>query len=81
MPLWAIILVKFHFFSFGGRNTIPEPIKVEFGREEQTYGSLLPAKFHLDRCNMSPLRGEKPKNWLVSKNNTGRAAARGRSCR
>ena len=52
------------------------------GMEERTYGpmDLLPAKFHRDRCNVSPLRGEKPKNWLVSKNNTGRAAC-GRSCR
>jgi len=25
-------------------------------------GAILRAKFHLDRCNVSPLRGEKPKN-------------------
>jgi len=31
---------------------------------------------HLDRCNVSPLRGEKPKNRPVSKNNTDRAALR-----
>jgi len=34
----------------------------------------------LDRFNVSPVRGEKPKNWPVSKNNTGRGAC-GRSCR
>ena len=29
------------------------------------------AKFDLNRCNESPLRGEKPDFWPVSKNNTG----------
>jgi len=33
-----------------------------------------------DRCSVSPLRGEKPQNRDVSKNNTDRAAC-GRSCR
>ena len=61
-PLGAIILLKFEFFfSFGAVNPTPEPIKVKFGREERTYGPLLRAKFHLDRCNVSPLQGEKPK--------------------
>jgi len=41
---------------------------------ERTYGPLLPAKFHLDRCNVLPLRGEKPQNRPVNKNNTGRGA-------
>ena len=36
------------------------PIKVKFGREERTYGPLLPAKFDLDRYNVSLLRGRKP---------------------
>jgi len=35
---------------------------------------LLAAKFHLDRCNMSPMRSEKQKNRSLGKNNTGRAA-------
>jgi len=30
-----------------------------------------PAKFDLNRCNESPLLGEKPDFWPVSKNNTG----------
>ena len=30
-----------------------------------------PAKFDLNRCNESPLRGEKPDFWPVSKFNTG----------
>jgi len=33
--------------------------------------SVGPAKFDLNRCNESPLRGEKPHFWPVSKNNTG----------
>ena len=33
-------------------------------------GPLLPAKFRLHRFNVSPMRGEKPKNRSVSKNNT-----------
>jgi len=49
---------------------------VKFGSEERTYGPLLPAKFYLDRYTVSPLRGDKPQNRDVSKNNTGRAALR-----
>jgi len=37
---------------------------------------LLRAKFHPHRCNVSPLRGEKPQNWPLSKLNTGRFALR-----
>ena len=44
--------------------------------EEGTFGPLLHAKFHPHRCNVSPLRGEKPKNWPLSKLNTGRFALR-----
>ena len=35
------------------------------------------AKFDLNRCNESPLRGEKPDFWPVSKNNTGSLPLRG----
>jgi len=34
-------------------------------------GPLPHAKFHPHRCNMSPLRGEKPQNRPLSKLNTG----------
>jgi len=44
--------------------------------EEGTFGPLLHAKFHPHRCNVSPLRGEKPQNWPLSKLNTGRFALR-----
>jgi len=35
------------------------------------------SKFDLNRCNESPLRGEKPDFWPVSKNNTGSLPLRG----
>ena len=35
------------------------------------------AKFDLNRCNVSPLRGEKPDFWPVSNNNTGSLPLRG----
>jgi len=47
---------------------------VKFGMEEGTFGPLLHGKFHPHRCNVSPLRGEKPQNWPLSKLNTGRFA-------
>ena len=34
-------------------------------------------KFDQNRCNESPLRGEKPDFWPVSKNNTGSLPLRG----
>jgi len=42
---------------------------VKFGTEEG-------AKFHPHRCNVSPLRGEKPQNRPLSKLNAGRLALR-----
>ena len=44
--------------------------------EEGTEGPLLHAKFHPHRCNVSPMRGEKPQNRPLSKLNTGRFALR-----
>jgi len=50
---------------------------VKFGMEEGTFGPFLhAAKFHPHRCNVSPLRGEKPQNQPLSKRNTGRFALR-----
>ena len=49
---------------------------VKFGTEQGTFGPLLRAKFHPHRWNVSPLRGEKPQNWPLSKLNTGRFAFR-----
>ena len=44
--------------------------------EEGTFDPLLHAKFHPHRCNVWPLRGEKPQNRPLSKLNTGRFALR-----
>ena len=54
------------FFASQGRHVAP--IGVKFG-----IGPLLHAKFHPNRCNVSPLRGEKPQNRPLSKLNTGSA--------
>jgi len=39
--------------------------------------SVVPAKFDVNRCNVSHLRGEKPDFWPVSKFNTGSLPLRG----
>ena len=52
------------------------PMGVKFGKKEGTFGLLLRAKFHPNRCNVLPLRGEKPQNRPLSKLNTGRFALR-----
>ena len=49
---------------------------MKFGTEERTCGPLPRAKFHVNRGNVSPLRGEKPIFGPLSKTNTGMAALR-----
>ena len=50
----------------------PGATDVKFCRATQTQVPVGPAKFDLNRCNESPLRGEKkPDFWPVSKFNTG----------
>jgi len=49
----------------------PVPIEVKFCTAKRTHVPVGPAKFDLSRCNESPLRGEKPDFWCVSKFNTG----------
>ena len=72
-PLGAIILVKFEFFPvLGAVNPHPWTDQGQIWHG----GADLHAKFDLDLCNVSPLRGEKPQNWTMSKQNTGRAALR-----
>ena len=58
----------------GSYTLVVAPMGVKFGVEEGTEGPLLHAKFHPHRCNVSPLRGEKPQNRPLSKRNTGRFA-------
>jgi len=47
------------------------PIDVKFCAAKRTQVPVGPAKFDLNRCNESPLQGEIPDFWPVSKNNTG----------
>jgi len=61
---------------WGSYTLVVAPMGVKFGTEEGTEGPLLRAKFHPHRCNVAPLRGEKPQNWPLSKLNTGRFALR-----
>jgi len=53
------------------------PIEVKFCTAKWTHVPVGPAKFDLNRCNESPLRGEKPDFWPVSKFNTGSLRLRG----
>ena len=61
-------------FNFGG----PTPLSLHRWGWNLAWrrGSLLHAKFHPNRCNVSLLRSEKPQNRPVSKLNTGRFALR-----
>jgi len=53
------------------------PIQVKFCTAKRTPVSVGPAKFELNRCNESPMRGEKPDFWPVNKSNTGSLPLRG----
>jgi len=46
-------------------------IEVKFRTAKRTHVPVGPAKFDMNQCNESPLRGEKPDFWPVSKFNTG----------
>ena len=85
--IFHILMKSQQKFQFWGSYTlIIAPMGVKFSMEEGTFspllhakkGPLLHAKFHPHRCNMSPLRGEKPKNRPFSKLNT--AALRFAQC-
>jgi len=63
---------------FWGPHSHPSaPIDVKFCTAKWTQVPVGPAKFDLNRCNESPLQGEKPDFWPVSKNNTGSLPLRG----
>ena len=49
----------------------PVAIEVKFCTGKRTHVPVGSAKFEVNRCNESPLRGEKPDLWPVSKFNTG----------
>jgi len=59
----------FNFFSEGGgwgsRTHNPSPIGAKFRMQDWTYGVLLPASFHLDRCTTSGLRDHMHHIWPI----------------
>jgi len=56
----------------------PAPIEVKFCTAKRTHVPVGTAKFDMNRCNESPLRGEKCDFfWPVSKFNTGSLPLRG----
>jgi len=65
------------FDIFGAAFPPPGAIEVKFCGTKRTHVHVGPAKFDLNRCNESPLWGEKPDFWPVSKNNTGSLPLRG----
>jgi len=65
-------------FDILGPHSHPSaPLDVKFFTAKRTQVPVGPAKFDPNRCNESPLRGEKPDFWPVSKNNTGSLPLRG----
>jgi len=52
-------------------------IEVKYCTDKRTHLPVGPAKFDLNRCNKSPLWGEKSDFWPVSKFNTGCLLLRG----
>jgi len=69
---------KWNFFIFWGPHSNPPvAIEVKFCAAKRTHVPVGPAKFDVNRCNESPLQGEKPDFWPVSKFNTGSLPLRG----
>ena len=67
-----LFIKKWKFLIFWGPNSHPPgAIEVKFCTAKRTEVSVVLAKFDMNRCNESPLRGEKPDFWPVSKFNTG----------
>ena len=74
----ATLYQKVDFFDILGPHSQPSaPIDMTFCPAMPTQVPVGTAKFDLNRCNESPLRGEKPDFWPVSKNNTGSLPLRG----
>jgi len=72
-PCGATLYQKVEIFDILGAAfpPPPAPIDVKFYTAKRTQVPVGPAKFDLNRCNESPLWGEKPDFWPVSKSNTG----------
>jgi len=64
------------FDIFGAPFPPPAPIKVKFCTAKQTHVPVGHAMFYMNWCNESPLWGEKPDFWNVSKFITGSSPLR-----
>jgi len=62
---------------WGPHSYPPGAIEVKFCTAKRTHVFVDPAEFDMNRCNESPLRGEKPDFWPVGKFNTGSLPLRG----
>ena len=70
-PCGTILYQKVEIFDILGPHSHPSaPIDVKFCTAKRTHVPVVTAKCHLNRCNESPVGGEKPDFWPVSKNNT-----------
>jgi len=77
-PCGATLYQKVEIFDIlGPHSHLSAPIDVKFCTAKRTQVPVGPTKFDLNRCIESPLRGEKPDFWPVSKNNTGSLPLRG----
>jgi len=65
------------FDILGPHSHPPAPIEVKFCETKRTHVPVSHAKFDVNRCNESPLRGEKPDFWPVIKFNTDSFPRRG----
>ena len=63
---------NFWYFSYRVHSHTSAAIEVKFCTAKRTQVPVGPDKFELNGCNESPLWGEKPDFWPVSKFNTGR---------
>ena len=71
-PYGASLYQKVEIFDIlGAAFPPPGAIEVKFCTAKRTHVSVVRAKFDVNRCNESPLLGEKPDFWPVSKFNTG----------
>ena len=71
-PCVATLYQKVDFFAILGPRSHPRsPVGVKFCTAKRTHVPLRLAKFHINRCNESPLRGENADFWPLSKTNTG----------
>ena len=77
-PCWATLYQKVEIFDILGPDShSPMAIEANFCTAKRSHVPVGPAKIDVYRCNESPLRGEKPCFWPVSKFNTGSLLLRG----